>query len=114
MPGATVTPPPLLEKASVPFFKQHRKPELGGRGWDAEATRLPSDSVATRHVRRPALHTCHAQSFLPRAAGLTWWPTVFLCSLLEAFSWGLEERMLIFEDEPFADVLEAGAESLSS
>ena len=52
--------------------------------------------------------------FLPRALGLTWWPTVFLCSLLAAFSWGLAERTLIFEDEPFADAMEAGTESLSS
>ena len=42
-----------------------------------------------------------------------WWPTVFLCSLLATFSWGLAERMLIFEDEPFPEVVEAGTESLS-
>lgn len=54
-----------------------------------------------------------AHSLLPRAPALTWWPTVFLCSLLATFSWGLAERMLIFEDEPFPEVVEAGTESLS-
>lgn len=89
-------------------FKEHIWAELG-----AEAALGPSDPAAGLQLQRSWPGHTHPDPV--SCQRLTWWPTVFLCSLLDAFRGGLAERMLIFEDdEPFPDVVAAGMESLSS
>lgn len=112
---AAVTPFPSpgcsLQRSFHSFLLQIAEKDGAG---GPRPPRPPSGLAAVLSLQRPAPHSRCGPGFLPRDPGLTWRPTVFLCSLLAAFSWGLAERTWIFEDEPFADAVEAGTESLSS
>lgn len=107
-----LSPASSLKRSFRSFLLQRAQKDRAGR-WGCGG-RGHSGLPLTLHLHpsspeRQPRYTCQGPPLPPRGLGLTWWPTVFLCSLLEAFRGGLAERTLIFED-----VAAAGAESLPS